>query len=517
VNWKIARDPYLRRVAERWGEAAVWDAGFFADDDDADAPLDDVHWLCTPVTHVAAAVREAEPGAVPVVLLATGGFWPPHAGHVEMLEAARATLERQPGVAVVGGYLSPGHDRYLRLKWGDAAPPAAARLTMLEGLLAPHPWLAVDPWEAQHRRTSVNFTDVVARLEAYLRHHVDPRLEVAYVCGGDNARFALAFADHGRCVVVGRPGSEAEVATWKADARTSGSRRITWAAGASPAASSAMDPGRWQPPEPPRLRLRCEDQRVVDQIGLGEDRWRSFQGALHARLARHQQVSPVRVEDQRLAPDPDGLPTISLDPLTPGTADLAVSRRFDLGGRRLLGLGERPDHPPVGVQVARIAPGRYVLVDDDRVTGSTLEFVLRSLPAGVEVADQRTLMPPADGEIADSRDFLLGAADGGLVVCLPDGSLGRAPYLLPYVDPGRRCGVPAHDVLALSIDVWRCNVDAFAGSAIAVRDLPPAAQRLLAAAGHEPEALVEAVCRDHAATLEAYRWGSGAVGPAGRL
>jgi hypothetical protein len=114
-------------------------------------------------------------------------------------------------------------------------------------------------------------------------------------------------------------------------------------------------------------------------------------------------------------------------------------------------------------------------------------------------------MPPADVEIADSRDFLVGAADGGLVVALPDGSLGRAPYVLPYVDPSRRCGVPAHDVLALSIDVWRLNVEAFAGSRIAVRDLPPPARRLLEAAGHDPLTLVGEVCRHHVATLEAYR------------
>ena len=91
-------------------------------------------------------------------------------------------------------------------------------------------WLSVDPWEAQHRRVSVNYTDVVARLRTYLRAHVDPRLEVLYVCGGDNARFALAFTERGGCVVVARPGSDAvaEYRMWRD--RLGGHPRILWAA-----------------------------------------------------------------------------------------------------------------------------------------------------------------------------------------------------------------------------------------------------------------------------------------------
>ena len=60
------------------------------------------------------------------------------------------------------------------------------------------------------------------RLEAYLRAHVDPAVEVVYVCGGDNARFSLAFAGKGRCVVVARPKAEPEVSAWRADPRTAG-------------------------------------------------------------------------------------------------------------------------------------------------------------------------------------------------------------------------------------------------------------------------------------------------------
>src|SRR5689334_3025389 len=114
MHWKLRRDPYFSRVYEQHGELAVWEAGFFLDTDEEDASLADVDWLCTP------RPRRAITGERPVVLLSTGGFCPVHDGHLAMMEAARAAAE-QAGFDVIGGYLSPGHDEYLRMKCGSSA------------------------------------------------------------------------------------------------------------------------------------------------------------------------------------------------------------------------------------------------------------------------------------------------------------------------------------------------------------------------------------------------------------
>lgn len=500
MNPKIARDRFLAAVARTWGDEAAWEAGFFEDDDDTDAPLDDVDWLCTPVAHVVEATARLGDAGTPVVLVATGAFWPPHRGHVALVERARQTLLDE-GVAVVGAYLSPGHDRYLQAKWGPVAPPASARISMLEASVQGVDWLAVDPWESLHRRTAVNFTDVVARTQDYLRHHVDERIEVCFVCGADNARFSLAFALDGRCVVVDRPGADAEATRWRTDPRVLQAPHVSWSEGSLEAASSTMDPTEWQCGPVPSLRLRLEDERAVRTLGLGARRWRAFQADLSALMCRGRSFLAVRTEDQPTPPP--GRSTISLDPFTTGTADLGVSRIFDLGGRVALGHGARPGQPDVDQQVAGLDPGRYVLVDDDQMTGSTVAHVLASLPASVEVTDVVTLLAPADGEIADSRDFLVGTDDGGLVVRLPDGSVARAPYVLPYVDPHARCGVAPGDVLRFSAEVWRLNVRAFEGSAITIADLPGPSRRLLVLAGHGMHESVEAVCRRHAERVEA--------------
>ena len=75
MNPRIERDPYLRLVAERWGESTVAEAGWFDDGDPGDAPLDDVGWLCTPLDVVSRAVAGLAT-AVPVESCSPARRWP---------------------------------------------------------------------------------------------------------------------------------------------------------------------------------------------------------------------------------------------------------------------------------------------------------------------------------------------------------------------------------------------------------------------------------------------------------
>jgi nicotinic acid mononucleotide adenylyltransferase len=488
THWKLLRDPYLAPLVARHGEAAAWEAGFFLDADPDDADLADVDWRCTP------RPRRGPSGERPVVLLATGGFCPVHAGHLAMMERAREAATAA-GHDVIGAYLSPGHDAYLRMKCGDGAIPASVRLRQCAEAAEPGGWISVDPWEALHRRVAVNFTDVAARLRAYLRAHVDPRVEVLYVCGGDNARFALAFTERGGCVVVGRPGAEREYDAWRA--RLGGHPRVLWAAGDVDASSRAVRAPRWGAAAPRRLVLREEDGRAVRTLGLAG--FGDFQRALRGLLAASS--AAVRVAPLA-APVGEGGDVISLDAMLPARHNLGLSRLFAVGGYEALGHVARPGWAPLPAQAAAIGPGRYALRDDDRVSGGTLRAALALLPPAVVVTDVRLAVAHHDDEeVADSRDFLLGADDGGLVLALPDGAVGRAPYLLPYVDPSARCCVAPGEARSFSAAVWSLNAAAFAGTGLRVADLPAPARAAFAWMGHD-RALDE-VCRWHAARLRA--------------
>jgi hypothetical protein len=207
--------------------------------------------------------------------------------------------------------------------------------------------------------------------------------------------------------------------------------------------------------------------------------------------------------------------------MLPGDIDLGISRLFDLGGVHALGHVARPGTPPLADQLAAIPPGTWILRDDDRATGSTIAAITARLPPHVEVVRAAFALDPthsvphhameridagadASSDVADSRDFLLGTDAGGLVVALPDGSIGRAPYLLPYVDPSVRAGLPGTDALAFSIATWLLGASVFAGTGLAVADLPPATARTLTVAGFEPAQLLADVCHRHADVLRSF-------------
>ncbi len=482
MHWKIARDPYLSLLHRAHGEAAVYEAGFFLDDDPEDAPLDDVDWLCTP------APKLRSSSGKPAVLLSTGGFCPLHVGHLAMMEHARAAA-RAAGYDVLGGYLSPGHDSYLRMKCGPLTPHTSVRLRQCAAAIAGSDWLSLDPWEAMHRRVAVNFTDVTARLERYLQRHVHPELQVLFVCGGDNARFAYAFAERGHCIVVTRPGSEQEVATWQG--RLAGRPHVTWVSGGNPAASRTMRAAPVEPPARPRLVLRLEDERVVRSLGLRS--YARFQEQLVALLERHAEVRCTTLDTPELGPH-----VINLDALHRSQHELAISRLFALGGYEPLGFVARPGRASLEEQLQRIPPGTYTLRDDDLVTGSTLEAVRALLPPHIVIEDTQLAVAHADDEdVVDARDFLLGTDDGGLVLALPAGVVARAPYALPYVDPAARASIPASH--AFSIDLWSLNAQTFADTTLCVRDLPPPARALFTSAD---SMRLEDLCRTHVTRLQ---------------
>jgi nicotinic acid mononucleotide adenylyltransferase len=483
MHWKIRRDPYLGPLCERRGEAAVWAAGFFLDEATEHEPLDDTDWLCTPLP------KRPASGARPVVLLSTGGFCPVHPGHLEMMERARQAAERA-GFGVMGGYLSPGHDAYLRMKCGDQAIPIGERLLQCVRATADSEWLSVDPWEAMHRRVAVNYTDVVARLEAYLRRHVDPTVEVIYVCGGDNARFASAFRDKGRCIVVGRPGAEPEFERWRAE--LDAAPHLQFVEGGRTFSSRDLRQGPFLARPRPRLVVRLEDARAVRTLGLTN--YAQFQAELLALLSRHAEVRSMVLTEPTSAGS-----VISLDAMLPAEHNIALSRLFALGGYETRGHVPRPGAAPFPEQFARLPAGTYSLRDDDRVTGGTLSALRSLLPARVGLSQVSFAVDHADDEdVVDARDFLLGADDGGLVLELPAGGVGRAPYLLPYVDPAARASITASH--RFSIDVWRLNARLFAGTALRVEHLPAPTRATFSFLGSMP---LDALCAWHLERLEA--------------
>lgn len=548
-------DPLYGALWRRYRDAKVLDeAGFFDDGAPLDEPADaraDPAWLVTPVHKLAHPGDDDAPLAV---LVSTGGFCPVHRGHVEMMEEAKRALQAR-GVRVLGGYLAPDHDQYVRLKVGDDAPSSEHRLHLCERAVADSDWLMIDPWPAVHAARSLNFSTVITRLARYVSAHVRCArpVRVYYVFGGDNARFSLALA-HGDSagVCVNRVGHEATLARYRADARVRGARDLLFVDDARPAGVASRDvragddgplaaPVRdvwrsWREPQATLSRalvyVRDEGEWSTAPWRDGRDgaalaaAWTRFVEQLHAALKRafvdargpdqrHEiRVEFLRLDEQRARADAAiaraAGRVISLDPCVSGTVNVGLSRCFPLcdqsGAPR---IGERPGWPPLAAQLAAVTAGAWTLLDDDVVTGRTIARMRDSMPTGAHIADvvflcDASSAPDAEVvDLVDARDFLCGAREGGLVVMTPDGNGARAPYLLPYVRPAHRVSAPISSERSFSRDVWRANVELFAAvtPALRLRDGNDAFRALMHYVGFNNDDTLEHIARWHLTRL----------------
>lgn len=545
---EVLGDPYYGSAYAVLGSLAdILDAGYFSAGAERVARAD-VEWMSVPLIKIQRRLAARERGDVRpvVVLLTTGALSPVHSGHIQMMASARAELESR-GYFVAGGYLSPSHDAYVAIKLGEQALGAVARLDLCQAVTADSDWLMASGWEALGVDRAINFTDVLVWTAAYLARHIPTvaPIEVVYVFGSDNVRFVRTFVARGMCVCTTRPGCVDAVAAYAEDPHVRDNPRIMFARRSSVPASSSQirnhgrvdlmeerSRRRYAQLAAPRDRPQSEPRRGVyvlrDECGwevepwlAGRDRdnlWRTrrwFHAELAALLHRVHADSGTDVALHWLSLDAQrdqvaalaGARVLSLDAPIEGSVNLAVSRCFALSGAHIPPtLSHRPGSAPLADQLAAAAPGRYVLVDDDACTGATLRAIRAMLPECVQIDREYILLnhsadPPRGPllDVLDGRDFLAGAREGGLVVALPDDTLARAPYCLPYASACERASVPLAAELAFSREVWRLNALFFARvtPAILLSEASAAFRGLMTHLGFDPATPMAAICRWH--------------------
>lgn len=188
-----------------------------------------------------------------------------------------------------------------------------------------------------------------------------------------------------------------------------------------------------------------------------------------------------------------GVPIVSLDPLmNKGAFEHRVSRGYFLGGKKDFGQVARPVSPALSLQALEIAVKLNNLpasvVEDDIFSGGSVIASLSELLnqgvniqkviPGIQVGEPEKLsvmgftVDPAvkykttDGtdifnklDLGDPRDYLLGAS--GLVVKLPGGELGRAPYILPFVSTSARASIPVEIEKDFALKTLKANLEFF--------------------------------------------------------
>lgn len=199
------------------------------------------------------------------------------------------------------------------------------------------------------------------------------------------------------------------------------------------------------------------------------------------------------VLDKAVRDKAQGSPIISLDPLmSRGVHDLQVSRGYYLSGREDFGQIARPGSKALNEQALSIKKnlnGAIAGVSEDDIFsgGSVIASLKALLNAGIKInriipgiqvgkpaklakmgvdVDSVVIYELTDGkdifdkvDLGDPRDYLVGAS--GLVVKLPNGKYGRAPYILPFVSTTARAGIPQTDEKKFAEKVLMANYEFF--------------------------------------------------------
>ncbi|MGL4758863.1 MAG: hypothetical protein ACRCXZ_05980 [Patescibacteria group bacterium] len=504
IAFRIRIDPYYDLVYNRrLSVDDVYHAGFFDDGEIESYFLKEyaeVQKMVTPFHIVKAALEVDDSTEDYAVLLTTGSFAPVHIGHVAMMEKAKERVQ-QAGYKVLGGYFSPSHDNYVSLKDdGKAKMHVLRRIQLLELALKDKEWLQVDPWEGLYNSVAINFTEVIEYLELYLNYHLKTsrkrRIHVFYVFGSDYMKFAESFREKGKCVIVPRAGYDVhELGDLIDDSRSN--RILVSNPSVERVVSSTsvrnghvhllpqairsvyLDSIKGAPKENRTIALRDDAihslKNWVPLSGFKLERvyYEVFRQMLIQAICQSYgmnevDILPITAKTQLgivkfLSKEKT---VISLDAVCKAEYNVRLSRVYSLAGNQISRLKQHV----ISQDSLEGITGPVVLIDDDIVSGKTMDYVINNIlpkslgPEIISLFEYGYGMDehfPEIYEILDERDFLFGAKDGGLVAELPNGDLTRVPYVLPFVNPTWRCQVNPDQALDFSRKVILANLQFF--------------------------------------------------------
>lgn len=154
-----------------------------------------------------------------IVLVASGAYNPVHMLHVRAFYVARQYVESNYKFPVVGAFLSPSHDTFVRAKHRRNPRemiPKRHRLALAEAAVASSSWIEVDKWEITRRRV-LDYLSTLTHVREMCEAHFASsgfRFQLMYVCGC-NTVVKLSHAalrdDNFGCIVVCRPAQRESV------------------------------------------------------------------------------------------------------------------------------------------------------------------------------------------------------------------------------------------------------------------------------------------------------------------
>lgn len=527
IEWlglKILKDDFYKEVYYHLKSITkLYEAGFFVDEIPIEEYLKqeeyfDINFLTTNFSKISKNFIELN-NKKNVVLLTTGGFSPLHDGHISMMENAYNFLSEK-GFNVLGGYFAPSHDKYVSNKYnGKAALNIEKRINIIEKKLESHPYLLCDRWEGLYNKYEVNYTETIKRLKAYLNQHIPTKngIEICLVFGGDNIGFCNTFIYKGMGVCVKRPNYKNEINHNSKNVFIINNKFNDNISSSMIRESLNKDKNikkeiNYGIRNDLKLSISNEiDNNLINQF------YENFKNILEINLSKSFNVNFIHIDAEKQISsakkiiDRQNLKTISLDTHLKGDFNLEISREFNLSDiqNSSINMTERPFFKSIKDQISIIPSDNYLLIEDDIITGNSINKLKSLLPSDININDMLILSSLYNKElfdIIDFRDFIIGSNQGGLVVNL-DGKNIRVPYFLPYVSPNSRVSIPTGRQLLFSEKCWELNLNFYnlLNTDLKLKDLSKDFIFLMNYVGFSKYDKIEDICNWHIQKLSLHK------------
>lgn len=463
-GFKLLMDDYYLPMYKKYKSInLLYEAGFFLDnyDQNEEKGVVDNNWLSTPINKIKIGGNKKEK----VVLLMTGAFSPIHSGHVNSMEIAKSVLSNK--YDVIGGYISPSHDEYVDTKHnGQAKKHIMKRIMDADMFLSDNDWIMVDKYEGVDNKYAINFTDVIVRLKSYLEYHLDEKIKICYVFGGDNAKFTLAFLNNDMSFCISRNHENESFFN-------------NYELGEN---NYYIKENKYKDVSSTKIRNEYinKNQSILSKSNnkiknyLIRDDWdcinldlnisplNKLREILNYGLSKDTVIKSISVKEQNnlfLLKNEISQKTISLDVYIKGDYNIGLSRQFNMSDSQIRAnkLVKRPESN-MNVDIPN---GNYTVIEDDSVSGQTLMF-LKNILGSEKNIDNILLLSDLNKEeyydVVDLRDFILNAKYGGLVVNFKSNNI-RVPYMYPYVNLVSRASIEFDKFLIVSYLLWKLNLE----------------------------------------------------------
>jgi len=399
------------------------------------------------------------------IIISTGSFSPMHEGHIQSMLIAKKHVEGL-GYNVIQGVMSLSHDAYVSFKNGGVAKRHISERTMLAyekiNEMDQQDWLKIDRMEGEMLSCAVNFSTVLERIYNYTKYHLNlDELTVFYVYGSDNVDFSNAFVKneiyHGICI---------ERENFDFDEYKnllSNEKNIHFLKNESPykGYSSTMirNNGINKPKKEnvnnkkPIYLIRENGSEKIFNEGLKSVFEKYLKEGIEVRLFKTG-------EDKK-----EGN-IISLDKFVKSDFNIDTSRLFEISSYQKRANGMISLTTSLDEQIKNIPHGIYDLIDDDSVSGYTIEEIKKIL-LKKDVIINKTEMLIQDYlteneylfDVVDARDFLINEhSQQGLVVKKIDGNNSRVPYIFPEVNLTTRATIEPENQILFSRDICNLNL-----------------------------------------------------------